>query len=161
MWGFGESPVVPMLLGGAEAARRMHIGSVAAQRNSGLTYRPLGKPRERYPEWVDELRGRSGVYVIREWDEGEPRVVYVGESHTDRLYETMTRHFQKWRRWKGFWRGQYGRGHDPGLTYKRELVEVAARVTSADDALDEEARLIQRLRPRDNLRGQDQDDAPF
>jgi hypothetical protein len=35
-------------------------------------------------------------------------------------------------------------------------------VTSADDALDEEARLIERLRPRDNLLGQPEaDEVPF
>jgi hypothetical protein len=59
-----------------------------------------------------------------------------------------------WRRWKGFWRGQYGAGHDPGLTYDGGRVEVAVRTTRADDAIDEEARLIRRLRPRDNLLGQ-------
>lgn len=64
-------------------------------------------------------------------------------------------HFH-WRRWKGFWKNQYSEGHDPGLTYPRESVEVAARVMSPDDAIDEEARLIQRLRPRDNLLGQPQ-----
>ena len=62
-------------------------------------------------------------------------------------------HFH-WRRWKGFWRGQYGEGHDPGMTYDRASVDVAVRVTHPDDALDEERRLIARLRPRDNLIGQ-------
>lgn len=69
-------------------------------------------------------------------------------------------HFH-WRRWKGFWRGQYGEGHDPGLTYARERVEVAVRITDPDDALDEEARLIARLRPRDNLLGQPEEPIPF
>ncbi|MCE9579989.1 MAG: M23 family metallopeptidase [Deltaproteobacteria bacterium] len=119
-------------------------------RNAALTYRPIGARGDPYPAWVRALRGKSGVYVIRERGE----VVYVGESHTGKLYETLTRHFQTWRRWKGFWRGQYGEGHDPGLTYDRASVEVATRVTRADRALDEEARLIARLAPRDNLRGQ-------
>jgi len=69
----------------------------------------------------------------------------VGESSAGRLYETLTRHFSQWRRYKGFWRGQYGEGHDPGLTYDRGRVEVAARVTSPSDAIEEEARLIRRL----------------
>lgn len=69
-------------------------------------------------------------------------------------------HFH-WRRWKGWWRGQYGEGHDPGLTYDRDRVEVAVRVTSATKALDEEARLIRRLRPRDNLLGQPEAPIPF
>ena len=50
--------------------------------------------------------------------------------------------------------GQYAEGHDPGLTYERDSVEVAIRLTKPDDSLDEEMRLIARLRPRDNLIGQ-------
>jgi hypothetical protein len=129
-----------------------------ALRNGGLVYRSVGERGESYPEWVRNLRGKSGVYVIREGG----TIVYVGESHSDALYETLTRHFQQWRRWKGFWRGQYGEGHDPGLTYDRDRVEVAVRVTPARHAIDEEARLIRRLRPRDNLAGQPAlDDVPF
>jgi hypothetical protein len=62
-------------------------------------------------------------------------------------------HFH-WRRWKGFWKGQYGEGADPGLTYPRADVEVAVRLTSPGAALDEEMRTIARLRPRDNQIGQ-------
>ncbi len=116
-------------------------------RNSSLSYRPIGNRGAPYPEWVRALDGRAGVYVIRELD-GD--VVYVGSS-TGRLYDTLTRHFQTWRRWKGFWKGQYGEGHDPGLTYDRNRVEVAVRLTAPSDALEEEERLIRRLRPRDNL----------
>jgi len=84
-------------------------------RRGGMTYRPLGGRGERYPDWVQALRGKSGVYVIRERDaDGRPIVVYVGESHSNRLYDTLTRHFQEWRRWKGYWKGQYAEGHDPG-----------------------------------------------
>jgi hypothetical protein len=43
---------------------------------------------------VRELRGKSGVYVIREI--GGP-IVYVGSSIA-RLYDTLTRHLQQWRR---------------------------------------------------------------
>ncbi len=123
--------------------------STLVARNAGFTYRPVGASGEPYPEWVRALKGESGVYIIREQRE----VVYVGSS-VGRLYDTLTRHFQQWRRYKGFWRGQYGAGHDPGLTYKRDRVEVAVRITRPSEALDEEARLIQRLRPRDNLLGQ-------
>ena len=105
-----------------------------------------------------DLKGESGVYIIRERTSRE--IVYVGSS-VGRLYDTLTRHFQIWRRWKGFWRGQYGEGHDPGLTYQRDSVEVAVRITRASNALDEESRLIQRLRPRDNLIGQPVEDVPF
>jgi hypothetical protein len=137
-------------------------------RNAGLIYRPIGRSGEAYPDWIRALRGKSGVYVIRERQrDGSTPVVYVGESHTARLYQTLTRHFQTWRRAKKFWSGQYtgSQNHDPGLTYNRARVTVAVRVLSAERAMDEEARLIVRLRPRDNLNGQpvDQgdDDVPF
>jgi hypothetical protein len=127
-------------------------------RNAGLVYRPVGRRDEPYPRWLRQLKGKSGVYVIRQV--GEP--VYVGESHTGRLPETLTRHFQVWRRAKGFWKGGFTEGHDPGLTYDRETVEVAVRVTSPNEAIEEEARLIERLRPRDNLIGQpDTAEVPF
>ncbi len=127
-------------------------------RNAGLVYRPVGQRGEPYPLWLRRLKGQSGVYVIRQG--GRP--VYIGESHTGRLYETLTRHFQTWRRRKQFWKGGYAEGHDPGLTYDRDSVEVAVRVTSANDAIEEEARLIERLRPRDNLLGQSEaDEVPF
>lgn len=130
-------------------------------RNAGSVYRPVGAPGDAYPEWVRSLKGKAGVYVIREASSRE--IVYVGSS-TKQLYDTLTRHFQTWRRWKGFWRGQYGEGHDPGLTYERDSVEVAVRVTPASRALDEEMRLIRRLKPRDNLIGQPEradDPVPF
>lgn len=128
-----------------------------------LVYRPVGDRGEDYPWWVRELKGKSGAYVIRQRRGDEAEVVYVGQSSGGALYETLTRHFQIWRRWKGFWRGQYGEGHDPGMTYERSSVDVAVRVLPASRALDEEARLIRRLRPRDNLIGQPAqlEDAPF
>lgn len=142
------------------AARRyltLPTWSTSAIRNSRLIYRPVGLRGEPYPDWLRGLKGKSGAYVIRE--EGRP--VYIGESHTGRLYETLTRHFQTWRRQKGFWKG-YVEGHDPGLTYDRDGVDVAVRVTSANDAIDEELRLIGRLHPRDNLLGQpEEEDVPF
>ncbi len=131
-------------------------------RNAGFTYRRIGARGEPYPQWVRDLKGQAGVYVIRELDSaGNSETVYVGSS-TGRLYDTLTRHFQTWRRWKGFWKGQYAEGHDPGLTYARDRVDVAVRLTRAADALDEEARLIHRLRPRDNLIGQPiEEEVPF
>jgi hypothetical protein len=120
-------------------------------RNASLVYRPVGASGEAYPDWVRALKGEAGVYVIRDIESRE--IVYVGSS-TGRLYDTLTRHFQTWRRYKGFWRGQYGEGHDPGLTYERDSVEVAVRLTSPSKSLDEEMRLIARLKPRDNLIGQ-------
>lgn len=131
-------------------------------RNAGLKFRPVGGRNEPYPDWLRGLKGKSGVYVIRELrKDGTPAVVYVGESHTDRLYDTLTRHFQQWRRWKGFWRGQFGEGHDPGLTYRRDRVEVAVRVVPSEKAEDEEAKYIRRLAPRDNINGQAVEETPF
>ena len=125
--------------------------STLVARNAGFTYRPIGASGEAYPDWIRALDGKAGVYVIR--DAKSREIVYVGSS-AGRLYDTLTRHFQTWRRWKGFWRGQYGEGHDPGLTYPRASVEVAIRLTKPSKSLDEETRLIRRLKPRDNVIGQ-------
>ena len=67
-----------------------------AQLSTGarLVYRPIGDSGEPYPAWVRELRGKSGAYVIKAVGLFGSTIVYVGESHTGRLYETMTRHFQ-------------------------------------------------------------------
>jgi hypothetical protein len=120
-------------------------------RNAALVYRPIGDSGDPYPDWIRALKGKAGVYIIRDLETHE--VVYVGSS-SGTLYETLTRHFQQWRRYKGYWRGQYSEGHDPGLTYDRDSVEVAVRITSPTNSLDEEMRLIARLKPRDNLIGQ-------
>lgn len=132
--------------------------STTSVRNSSLSsYRPVGDRGERYPQWVRNLRGASGVYVIRQ----QGTIVYVGSS-VKRLYDTLTRHFQTWRRYKGYWRGQFAEGHDPGLTYDRASVEVAIKLTSPDDAHEEERRMIRRLEPRDNVLGQPElEDVPF
>jgi hypothetical protein len=53
--------------------------------------------------------------------------------------------------------------YNPGLTYNRSSVEVAVRITSPITSLDEEMRLIARLKPRDNLIGQSEpiEEVPF
>jgi hypothetical protein len=66
-------------------------------------YRQLGGRGEPYPDWVRALKGKAGVYIIR--DATTHECLYVGSS-AGRLYDTLTRHFQVWRRYKGFWRGQ-------------------------------------------------------
>jgi hypothetical protein len=163
--------VFPLLLTGGAVAVIVYIGTRPsgrrasveraprdrALRNASLSYRPIGRSGESYPAWVRALRGKSGVYIIRERQrDGSSPVVYVGESHASRLYQTLTRHFQAWRRAKKFWAGQYtgSQSHDPGLTYDRARCTVAVRVLPAERAVEEEARLIARLRPRDNLIGQ-------
>ena len=53
-------------------------------------YRRVGTYRHFEP-WIGALRGADGVYIIRALD---GTILYNGESHTARLYETLTRHFQ-------------------------------------------------------------------
>lgn len=89
-----------------------------------------------FAPWVRELHGHSGVYLIR--DAASSDVRYVGESHTGKLYETLTRHFQRWG----------GKGSGP--TYPRGAVEVAIVVMPAEAVLDEQWRYIEELEPRDN-----------
>src|SRR5262245_55239978 len=165
--------VLPWLLTGGAVAVIVYIGTRPSEgsgaaddvasgdgrdgRLRNANYRPIGRGGERYPDWLRALRGKSGVYVIRERQrDGSNPVVYVGESHAGRLYQTLTRHFQIWRRHKKFWSGQYtgSQSHDPGLTYHRARCTVAVRVLPAERAMHEEARLIARVRPRDNLIGQ-------
>lgn len=151
----------PYLAAWSRVTTRWSPTSVAAMpRNGALSaYRPVGDRGEAYPPWLRALKDQSGIYVIRDVETHE--ILYVGSS-AGRLYDTLTRHLQVWRRWKGFWKDQYGEGADPGLTYPRSAVEVAVRLTSPSDALDEEMRLIARLRPRDNQIGQPElEDAPF
>jgi murein DD-endopeptidase MepM/ murein hydrolase activator NlpD len=61
-------------------------------RNGALVYRAIGASGERYPAWIRELDGKAGVYVIRDADSHE--ILYVGSS-AGRLYDTLTRHFQR------------------------------------------------------------------
>ncbi len=102
-----------------------------------------------YPAWVRALRGKSGVYLIRS---NAGALLYVGESHTGRLYETLTRHFQSWS------------GPTAGNTYGRGAVKVAAIVTPAGKAVARQNRLICEMQPRDNSLAPDcetQSDNPF
>ena len=91
---------------------------------------------ENWPEWVRDLAGKSGVYVIRSRDSG--RIFYVGESHTGRLRKTLTRHFQSWS------------GPTSGKRYSRNAVEIAAIPTAAAKAVPLQNRLIASLEPADN-----------
>ena len=116
-----------------------------------LRFRPVGTPSERYPDWVRALDGHSGVYVIRERTTRGPRIAYVGESHRNRLYGTLTRHFQSWTR-SGQVHDVYS-AHDPGLTYRRDRCDAAAILTPADRAVEIQNALIAWLRPRDNIVG--------
>lgn len=90
-------------------------------------------------------------------------MLYVGSSRS-RLYDTITRHFQRWHRNKRFWKGLHGAGHDPGMTYPRAGHEVAILTTACGDHLHVEAAWIDELAPRDNLvkaPDGELEDAPF
>jgi hypothetical protein len=95
----------------------------------------------------------KGARRVREWGQRK-------RARVNRATAPLP-HFH-WRRYKGFWRGQFAEGADPGFTYDRGSVEVAITLTTPDEAHDEERRTIRRLRPRDNQVGQPElEDAPF
>ena len=100
-----------------------------------------------WPAWLRALRGRSGVYVIR--DRNDKQTLYVGESHTSRLYQTITRHFQAWS------------GKTSGPTYRRGDVEIAVRVAPPPSSVAAQNNLIARLKPRDNVEGVPKEENPF
>ena len=114
----------------------------------GLDLRRAFRPVEadgRYTERLREAVGESDVYAILCHDTRE--VLYIGESHTGRLFDTLTRHFRNWRidpksDSQGRRRG--------GTTYDRERVLVAIVFTEAEDAQDVQEAEIARLDPRDN-----------
>jgi hypothetical protein len=111
-----------------------------------LRYKPLGMF---FPGWLNELRTKSGAYVIR--NKATHEILYVGESHTGRLAKTIKRHFYAWK-------------DDPARVhhvFARRSVEVATRVTPPDKAKEEEKALIARLQPEKNVQGQVDDTPAF
>lgn len=101
---------------------------------------------QKYHHYLESLRARrvSGVYVIYDFRD---RVLYVGESHTGRLYETITHHFRSWsidprddpsgrRRW--------------GIEYNRAAVRIAYTLCPPGEAQAMQYALIRQLKPRDN-----------
>lgn len=98
-------------------------------------FRDVGTAGEPYPSWVAALKGRSGVYVLKEGS----TIRYVGESHTDRLYETLTRHLQQWRL-------------PSSKSYRRGDMSAAVLVlTNGDEAPGIQAHYICELSPTDNV----------
>ena len=93
------------------------------------------------------LRGvhASGIYAIIDTDSGA--VLYVGESHTGRLYETITRHFRAWKRDPH--RDQWGRRFG-GKTYDRRRVSLLIEETDDEEARPRQYEYIQLFAPRDN-----------
>jgi hypothetical protein len=100
-----------------------------------------------YSPRLTAIRGRkvSGVYAIL--DLAADEVLYVGESHTGRLYDTITRHFREWSKPK---RRDSGGGRRGGEFYDRRRVTVVYAILDARDAVDAQFLEIQRLGPRDN-----------
>lgn len=89
-----------------------------------------------FAPWVRELKGRNGIYLIR--DAATHEVYYIGESHTRRLFETLTRHLYSWS------------GFGSGPSYSSERVDVAWLETSPEDARYQQYELIMHFRPLDN-----------
>ncbi len=118
-------------------------------------FRTVGNPGEPYPDWLRDLDGKSGVAAIRSRKSGE--VLYVGESEAGNLYKNVTRHFQEWRRQKGYPKGNPKEGHDPGVTYNRDTVDVAVETTPGRQALGRKKTLIAKLGARDNVHHQPKD----
>lgn len=97
---------------------------------------PLGDDR-RWASWMRELYEKNGVYLIRDVA-GE--LLYIGESHTGRLFFTLTRHLWSWS----------GRGAGP--SYDPRRVQVAVEIIdSPTETIDRQFDLIRRLSPRDNM----------
>jgi hypothetical protein len=96
-------------------------------------------------EWNKHVRGightRSGVYALRDRSSGE--VLYVGESHTGRLWKTLLHHFQGREKFSKV--GEWTHGAP-------ERLDVAVWLFPADEALAAEGDVIERLEPSGNLR---------
>ncbi len=102
----------------------------------------------------------SGVYLII--DRKTRRVIYAGESHSGRLYDTITRHFRAWKR-----RNDPNGRRSGGTTYDRDAVAVAYVITRPEDAAGLQYAAIQTFNPPDNqvtgtgtVERTDDDDAP-
>jgi hypothetical protein len=91
-----------------------------------------------YPDWIRYLKNHNGVYLFRERSSGA--IVYIGESHSGRLYSTLTRHFQRWS----------DKYRTAGATYDRDEVEVAVILVPQSHATYLQNELICRFTPRDN-----------
>lgn len=116
-----------------------------------LTYREVsanGAGGRTFAPWVNALRNSSGAYVIRR--KGDHRVLYIGESHTGRLADTIKRHFYPWR-------DDQSRKH---FTARAGAVQVAVRVTPQNAAVSTQNKLIDRLNPEHNKQGVSED-IPF
>lgn len=96
-----------------------------------------GRGQRGFADWVRALVDENGVYLIRLT--GTDEVLYIGESHRGRLYDTMTRHLQNWN------------GFGSGPSYHPERVDVAVLVVEdPEDAIRLQYELIMQYQPVDN-----------
>ena len=102
---------------------------------------PVSPDGTSFADWLSDLRGHgyNGIYLIR--DARTREVVYVGESHTGRLYETLSRHLYAWN----------GKGSGPSYHPARVEVAIVVAETPLDDPVADQYALIQELEPRDNI----------
>ncbi len=111
-----------------------------------------------YVARLDDLRHKhaSGAYAII--DARTREVLYIGESHTGRLFDTLTRHFRSW----AISPDQDAQGRRRGGTeYDRQDVLVALCITSDARANELQVDEIARLDPTDNLLLFPADDLPI
>jgi hypothetical protein len=105
-----------------------------------LEFRPVKEGNNAIADWVKTLKGKSGVYIIRERG-FLGSILYVGESHTGRLQPTLLRHFQQWT------------GPTAGPTFANSDVEVAIVRTPAEKALETQNAIIMEFEPKLNVIG--------
>jgi hypothetical protein len=113
-------------------------------------YRPI-RGRGEYALWLAQTAGANGVYIIRKKVRkgAKPVILYVGESHTHRLRETLQRHFQGWT------------GRTAGPTFDAKKTEVAIEIfLLGDEAIDRQNALIRRFHPIHNVVVPDVEDDP-
>lgn len=106
---------------------------------------PVVDERGRYVPALRALANASGTYAIVAAD---GQCLYVGESHTGRLYRTVQRHFQRWTD------NPYispRAGSRPRPVYDRWAVRWCAVVSEPGEAMPHQWAEIQRLQPRDNV----------
>jgi hypothetical protein len=102
-----------------------------------LAFKPVKEGRA-VADWVKALRGKSGVYIIRERGfMGD--VLYAGESHSGRLYSTLLRHYEHWS------------GPTAGPTFPVSKTEVAVIRTPAGKAIELQNAVIAEYKPKFNV----------
>ncbi len=95
----------------------------------------------RWPVWIRGLRGKSGVYFIRDCETKE--ILYVGRGRTC-LKSVLVRHFHVW--------GEDLRGRHYRTVFDRERVEVKFYLVRPEWVTATEADLIAVNRPPANCR---------